>query len=122
MLVEKPKNFVEGFGYGAKATISSFASAAVGPVYRPYVEARRGGMRGFIYGLYQGSTGLILKPTSGVFELFSKSAEGVKNTIKALEKRQRRDRIRYPRPFYGFQRVIKPFSDDDALLVSCVLT
>ena len=52
MLVEKPKNFVEGFGYGAKATISSVTSAVVGPVYRPYIEARRGGMRGFIYGLY----------------------------------------------------------------------
>jgi vacuolar protein sorting-associated protein 13A/C len=121
MLNERPKNFVEGFGYGCKATISSLTSAAFGTVYRPVVEARRGGLRGFFYGVYQGTTGLLLKPSSGVFDLFSKSCEGVKNTLRALEKRQRRDRIRYPRPFYGQQRLIKPYSDDDALLVCCVL-
>ena len=62
-------------------------SAVVGPIYRPFVEARRGGMLGFVFGIYQGATGIILKPTSGVFDLFSKSAEGVKNTIRSLEKR-----------------------------------
>jgi vacuolar protein sorting-associated protein 13A/C len=122
LLVENPKNFVEGFGYGCQAAINSVASAAIGPVYRPFVEARREGVRGLIYGMYQGSTGLVLKPISGVFDLFSKSAQGCKNTIRALEKRQRRDRIRYPRPFYGQNRLIKPFSDDDALLVNCVLS
>lgn len=64
---------------------------------------------------------MLLKPTSGLFDLFSKSAEGVKNTIKSLEKRQRKDRMRQPRPFYGFQRLIKPYDDDDALLVCQVL-
>ena len=101
MLIEKPKNFVEGFGYGCKTAISSITSGAVGPLYRPFVEARRGGMRGFVYGIYQGVTGLMLKPISGGFDLLSKSAEGCKNTIRSLEKRQRRDRMRYPRPFYG---------------------
>lgn len=101
LLVENPKNFVEGFGYGCQTAINSVGSAVIGPIYRPFVEARRDGVRGLIYGMYQGSTGLVLKPISGVFDLFSKSAQGVKNTIRALEKQQRRDRIRYPRPFYG---------------------
>ena len=61
-------------------------------------------MVGFCYGVYQGVSGIILKPISGVLDLMSKSAEGCKNTIRSLEKRQRRERIRYPRPFYGYQR------------------
>ena len=74
LLVENPKNFVEGFGYGCQAAINSVGSAAIGPIYRPFVEVRREGVRGLIYGMYQGSTGLVLKPISGVFDLFSKSA------------------------------------------------
>ena len=89
MLVEKPNNFVEGFGYGCNTAIGSCASAVKGVITRPWIEGKRYGlMQGVPLGIYQGASGLMLKPLSGGFDLLSKTAEGFKNTIKAFEVKQ----------------------------------
>jgi len=43
LMIERPKNFAEGFGYGCQATVSSFKSAVAGIVKRPYIETKRNG-------------------------------------------------------------------------------
>jgi vacuolar protein sorting-associated protein 13A/C len=86
MLIEKPKNFVEGFGYGCNTAVWSCASGFSGVISRPYVEIKRQGVwHGIFPGVYQGVTGTVLKPLSGCFDLLSKTAEGCKNTIRAFE-------------------------------------
>lgn len=52
-------------------------------------------------GIYQGLTGVILKPISGVFDFASKTSEGIKNTLRIFESDRQNTRIRPPRPFYG---------------------
>ena len=84
-LTEKPKDYVEGLGFGARQFFGTIFSAVVGTVYRPIVEGRRYGKKGIAYGLYQGITGLVLKPASGVFDFASKTSEGVKNTLRLFE-------------------------------------
>jgi vacuolar protein sorting-associated protein 13A/C len=76
-------------------------SAMSGFVKRPYIEAKRTGAKGFLVGVYSGSTGLVLKPISGCLDLLSKSAEGIKNTVKIFEAQVYNDRRRLPRTFYG---------------------
>ncbi len=44
---------------------------------------------------------MILKPISGGLDLVSKSAEGIKNTVKIFEAQIFNDRRRLPRVFYG---------------------
>jgi vacuolar protein sorting-associated protein 13A/C len=73
-----------------------------GLVKRPYIEAKRHGFRGFLVGVYSGTSGLILKPISGGLDLLSKTAEGIKNTVKIFEAQVFNDRIRLPRTFYGY--------------------
>ena len=43
MLIEKPKNFVEGFGYGCNTAVWSGFSALGGIFTRPWIEGKRYG-------------------------------------------------------------------------------
>lgn len=52
----------------------------------------------------------------------SKSAEGLKNTIRRFDLNTTKERVRIPRPFYGYQQKIKPYNGDDSLLIGEVLT
>ena len=122
MIIEKPSNFVDGFGYGANSLIMSLKAGIGGLVTRPVIEARRKGFRGFGLGVWQGLSGTFFKPLSGALDLASKSAEGCKNTIGRFDVNENTQRMRMPRTFYGYQKMIKHYNANDALLVGEVLT
>lgn len=107
MIIEKPQNFVDGFGYGANSLVQGLKGGLFGVFTRPVIEARRRGLRGFGSGLYQSLAGLIFKPLSGGLDLVSKSAEGFKNTIRRFDVNSAKDRVRQPRVFYGQAQRIK---------------
>lgn len=52
LLTEKPKDFVEGLGYGCSNAIESVKSGVTGVFTRPVKEARRGGAKGFLFGTF----------------------------------------------------------------------
>mmetsp|Transcript_2420 Transcript_2420/g.3022 ORF Transcript_2420/g.3022 Transcript_2420/m.3022 type:complete len:122 (+) Transcript_2420:4285-4650(+) len=120
-MIERPKNFAEGFGYGCMATVTSLKSAVTGIVKRPYIETKRYGVSGMVKGVWAGATGIILKPVSGTLDLISKQSEGIKNTAKVFDAKVKKDRVRMPRPLYGFKRLIKPYSKEDALFINIIL-
>lgn len=121
MIIEKPSNFVEGFGYGCNSLVQSVQDSITGLVTRPYIEARRRGLRGFGSGVYQSVSGLFIKPVSGAFDLLSKSTEGCKNTVRQFNWTANRDRVRLPRPFYGNHKMIKNYDRNDAMIVGDIL-
>jgi vacuolar protein sorting-associated protein 13A/C len=120
-LTEKPKDFVEGFGFGSKAALTGFASGISGIFTRPFIMAKNKGVVGFFKGTYQAATGVFLKPASGVLDMFSKTAEGCKNTLLVFERKTSFSRARQPRPFYGYKNVIKKFNPSHALLTNNIL-
>jgi hypothetical protein len=85
VITEKPKNFVEGLGFGANAALKTIPDAIFGVIARPIVETYRGGYRGLAFGFLQAFMGLLFKPVSGAFDLMAKTSEGFKNTFKILE-------------------------------------
>lgn len=121
VITERPKNFVEGLGFGARSALQSFPEMLYGFFSRPVIEGHRKGIKGVGFGLWEGVTGLLLKPISGALDLVAKTSEGVKNTCRIFEQKQKKGRIRMPRTFYGIQRKIKNFNEDDAFIVSNVL-
>lgn len=121
VITERPKNFVEGLGFGARSALQSFPEMLYGFFSRPVIEGHRKGIKGVGIGLWEGVTGLLLKPISGALDLVAKTSEGVKNTCRIFEQKQIKGRIRMPRTFYGIQRKIKNFNEDDAFIVSNVL-
>lgn len=121
VITERPKNFVEGLGFGARSALQAFPEATIGFFTRPVIEANRSGVKGFGIGLYEGIMGIPIKLLSGALDLIAKTSEGVKNTARIFEAKQKKGRVRMPRTFYGLQRRIKNFSEDDAFIVSNVL-
>lgn len=85
VITERPKNFVEGLGYGARSALQSIPDACYGFFARPVVETARGGLKGLTFGVYQGVTGLVLKPLAGGLDLVAKTSEGFKNTLRIFE-------------------------------------
>ena len=52
VITERPKNFVEGLGFGARSFLQSIPAAAVGFFTRPVLEANKAGWIGLASGLY----------------------------------------------------------------------
>jgi vacuolar protein sorting-associated protein 13A/C len=98
--VEKPKNVIEGLGLGVKSTFTGIASGITGVFENPISGAKKDGIKGFFKGTYQGMSGLVVKPVSGALDFFSKTSEGIKNTV-SMDSDEKVTKIRIMRPFYG---------------------
>jgi len=97
-ITEKPKNFIEGIGYGISSMAGGIYHGVTDIVMKPYEGAKKEKWAGFGKGIMKGLAGVVVKPISGVLELVSKTTEGIKNTVVS-------DQIlkmeRLPRTFYG---------------------
>eukprot|EP00347_Sterkiella_histriomuscorum_P018285 403346093 len=121
LLTEKPKNIVEGVGFGLSTALNSIYSGITGVFIRPYREGKKDGLKGALIGTYSGISGVFLKPFSGGLDLISKSTEGVKNTVKIFEAKLFKDRRRLPRPIYGYNQQIKSYNTMDAYIIMRIL-
>jgi len=121
VITERPKNFVEGLGFGSSSLLWGVYGGLTGLITCPIIETSRNGGLGFLKGLYSGVIGFPMKMISGTLDFMGKTSEGFKNTLRILEVKQKKGRARMPRTFYGIQRRIKNFSEDDAFIVSNVL-
>jgi vacuolar protein sorting-associated protein 13A/C len=108
-ITEKPKNFVEGIGYGVFSIASGVYHGITDIVAKPIegVKKNENKLKGFGKGLLQGFAGVVVKPISGVLDMVSKTTEGIKNTVK--------DDIvcildRLPRPFYGKFKLLRTYN------------
>jgi vacuolar protein sorting-associated protein 13A/C len=113
--MDKPKNAIEGVGYGLKSTFTGIASGITGVFENPYQGAKKEGVVGFMKGTYKGVSGLVLKPVSGALDFFSKTSEGIKNTASSENKEV--PKIRNLRPFYGKKQMIKVYDDLHAYIL-----
>jgi vacuolar protein sorting-associated protein 13A/C len=97
-ITEKPKNFVEGIGYGLTSMAGGIFYGVSDIVIKPIQGAKKDKWAGFGKGMLQGLAGVVVKPISGLLELVSKTTEGIKNTVNDDDKIKME---RLPRPFYG---------------------
>jgi vacuolar protein sorting-associated protein 13A/C len=109
---ERPKNMLEGFGYGIKSAAKSFGSGITGVVKMPVKGAQSKGFLGFLSGTVKGVSGLVAKPISGTMDLISKTSEGIRNhATNDEDKMYNSQRIRLPRVFYSKDRIFKTFDE-----------
>ena len=59
----------------------SIVSGIKGVVLQPIEGAEKEGAKGFFKGIGRGLAGIVVKPISGALDLFSDTAEGIKNTF-----------------------------------------
>ena len=111
-ITEKPKDIMEGFGFGLSAMVSGVFSGISDIILKPVQEAKKKGlMSGLTKGVLKGLGGAVIKPISGVFDFVSKTTEGIKNGVNDD---RIINRIREPRVFYGMLKVIKEYNIHDA--------
>jgi len=98
---------------GFSSMLGGIYDGVSGVVMQPIKGAKDSGAQGFFKGVGKGLTGLFVKPVSGFLDTISKTAEGVKNTVKNEDLHQIRSRR--IRPFYGFEQELREYADDDAI-------
>ncbi|KAK9808775.1 hypothetical protein WJX72_003363 [[Myrmecia] bisecta] len=101
----RPSSYQQRLVQGLQAVGVGFYEGIVGVVREPVVGWQEHKMLGLLAGLVLGLMGLVLKPTSGLFEFASKTVSGVGSGIQAWGEevvRPPRTRIRSPRHFGMF--------------------
>lgn len=90
-----------------------------GLISAPIEGAQSQGVAGLIKGIGKGVVGAVVKPTAGMFDLATCTAEGIANTFDFIEEsrgdRSELERMRPPRMMYGAERAVRPFSRSEAL-------
>ena len=82
---------------------------------KPIIGAKKNGFSGFLKGTYKGVSGLIFKPITGVLDLTSASADGIRILVS---KDQLDERERPPRPFYSKDHYYKKYVKKEAKLMN----
>jgi hypothetical protein len=112
----KPSNVVTGVGLGVMSFVKNIGQGITGLVTEPIKGFKKDKMEGMVKGGFKGIGGLFVKPVAGVFDMVSRSAEGIKNTANFNEEVEFY-KARYPRVVYGPLRVIQVYNDDDSVLM-----
>ena len=110
--MDKPKNVIEGIGYGISSMMSGLYYGVTDVVRKPLEGAKKENLKGFGKGVIKGLGGLVVKPVSGVVDLISKTTVGIKNTVNFDD--EEIFQLRYPRPFYGKFKNIRTYNWIDA--------
>ena len=117
-MMDKPKNVIEGIGYGISSMMSGIYYGVTDVVRKPLEGAKKENLKGFGKGMIQGLGGLVVKPVSGVVDLISKTTVGIKNTITFDDEEIFQQR--YPRPFYGKFKNIRKYNWYDAKVINFI--
>jgi hypothetical protein len=122
---DRPRNAIEGVALGAFAVTSSLAQGITGLVSKPIEGAQKEGFFGLIKGVGKGAVGLVAAPVIAASAGVSTALQGVQAHVQgsdALEASRApadlpAERVRAPRVFYGQAAVLRPYDEDDALLL-----
>eukprot|EP01125_Pyxidicula_operculata_P010729 TRINITY_DN352_c4_g1_i1.p1 TRINITY_DN352_c4_g1~~TRINITY_DN352_c4_g1_i1.p1 ORF type:complete len:3355 (-),score=688.04 TRINITY_DN352_c4_g1_i1:19-10083(-) len=109
---KQSSNVVTGLGNGIFELVSGVVGGVTGIIAEPIKGAQQEGGTGFLKGLGRGLLGVVVKPTVGVFDLASRTTEGIKNTPDMFEKKIKPKRL--PRHF-PYDNILLPFSLKEAL-------
>ena len=111
-VTSRPSNVVEGVEMGVKSLFRSFGKGISGVVTEPIKGVRRDGFTGLLSGSLKGIGGFLAQPVAGVFDMTSRTAEGIMNT--AGENVMNLRRVRDPRVIYGLSCKLLPYRAEDA--------
>lgn len=112
----KPSNVVTGVGLGVFSFFKNIGQGITGIVTEPIKGFKKDKMEGMVKGGLRGLGGLVVKPVAGVFDMVSRSAEGIKNTANFNDS-VKYIKQRYPRVTYGPLRLLQVYNDEDSILL-----
>ena len=115
----KPRHVVQGLVTGSAGLGRGVMEGLTGLISAPIEGAQSEGVTGFVKGLGKGVVGAVVKPTAGMFDLATRTAEGIANTFDFLEESRgdasQSDRVRPPRMMHGPDKSLRPYSRSEAI-------
>ena len=117
---------VGGVESGFLKLVQGFREGVTGVVRAPIRGAEKHGLEGFAKGLGKGLLGLLVKPIIGITDAATDVMIGVKSTVEYKEAQRQnlalvRNQFRPRRPMYGHDKVLRPFSMEDAAAATLML-
>ncbi|CAD8058857.1 unnamed protein product [Paramecium sonneborni] len=112
--IHKPKHLGEGLGQGARSIATGIYDGITGVFLKPIKGAREKGIKGVFTGTAKGLAGLIIKPITGVLDGMSQTAAGIQNTVSYFDDKPNNNRARNIRPVYGLEGYLDDFKPIDA--------
>jgi len=115
---KKAKHVIHGFGQGVTGFLTRTKNGVQGFFLKPFQGMKKDGLGGMAKGLVSGTAGLLFSPLIGLFDVGSKTIEGLANTPQHFFETRKNDiRARAPRVFYGVYRAIKEYEENEANLM-----
>eukprot|EP00536_Pseudo-nitzschia_multiseries_P004057 jgi/Psemu1/323294/estExt_fgenesh1_pg.C_650034 len=117
---------VGGVESGFLHLVQGFREGVTGVVKAPIRGAEKRGLEGFAKGLGKGLLGLLVKPIIGITDAATDVMIGVKSTVEYQEVQKKnlallRNQFRPRRPMYGRDKVLRPYSMEDAAAATLML-
>lgn len=117
---------VGGVESGFLKLVQGFREGVTGVVKAPIRGAEKRGFEGFAKGLGKGLLGLLVKPIIGITDAATDVMIGVKSTVEYKEAQRQnlallRNQFRPRRPMYGRDKVLRPYSMEDAAAATLML-
>ena len=120
-IIQKPKNIFQGIGYGVSSLSLGVFNGVTDVIKKPIEGAKKENFKGFTKGIIKGLGGAVFKPISGVFDLVSKTTEGIKNNLNGNIKGKILPKRFFSRAFYGKYKIIKGFNEKHSQVVNFVI-
>lgn len=115
-----------GVESGFVKLVQGFLDGVTGVVKAPIRGAERKGIEGFAKGIGKGLLGLLVKPVIGISDAATDVMIGVKHTMENTEAQRNSltlvaNQFRPRRPFYGRDKVLRPYKLEDAVAATLML-
>eukprot|EP00927_Polykrikos_kofoidii_P023630 TRINITY_DN21702_c0_g3_i1.p1 TRINITY_DN21702_c0_g3~~TRINITY_DN21702_c0_g3_i1.p1 ORF type:complete len:943 (-),score=146.72 TRINITY_DN21702_c0_g3_i1:29-2716(-) len=114
-------HLVQALQGGMTSMARGIADGCTGLCLHPWSGVQERGASGLARGLAKGIAGILLKPAIGCCDMTRQTAEGISYAAMSSDNRQLR-RVRPPRALYGWERVLRPYSLEDAQVKAFVLS
>lgn len=107
--------------------VQGFMEGVTGVVKAPMRGAEKKGIEGFAKGLGKGLLGLLVKPIIGISDAATDVMIGVRNSVENSGEGQQqnltldRNQFRPRRPVYGRDKILRPYSIEDAAAAALML-
>ncbi|XP_071565919.1 intermembrane lipid transfer protein Vps13 isoform X2 [Temnothorax nylanderi] len=109
-LNKQPANLQEGLARSGKGLVMGVFDGVTGVVMKPISGAKEEGVEGFFKGFGKGVVGLVTRPTAGVIDFASGSFGAIR---RATELGEEAKRVRSPR-FLQPDSLVRPYIKDEA--------
>ena len=111
----EPEHLLDGLYTGLKEGAIDLGKGIGGIFYKPFMGAKKEGVKGFFKGLGSGVLGAVVSPFTAILRVTNNVFVGLKNTVNLFNPKLKTERFRYPRTISKSEG-LKAYDEDKATI------